>query len=151
MQSFFWMVKSDCTQSSHSSFNGYIYVSFEFFAAVWLGIPFFGYMTLRHWVIVSHWIIDSPLTHWLTHSTTLSEPWFAPLQVFIPLFYLPFDCLSTFGTNHHLSRPSISVCSLPTFCLLPTPTDLLNNLVWSILITKCSLTNTDACRTRRTR
>ena len=59
-------------------------------------------------------------------------------------------CLSTFGTNHHLS-PAISVYSLPTFCLLPAPIDMLSTLVWSIIITKCSLTNTDACRTRRAR
>jgi hypothetical protein len=103
-------------------------------------------MTLRHRAIVSHRIIDSPLTHWLTYSATLSEPWSAPLQVFIPLFHLPFVYLFTFSPNHPLSRPAI----LPNFCLLPAPTDMLSTLVWSILITKCSLKNTNATRTRRT-
>jgi hypothetical protein len=145
----FWVVKTGCTQISHCSFDGNRSVSLGGgggFAAVCLGIPFFGYMTLRHWVTVSHGIIDSPLTHWLTHSTTLSESCSAPLQVFIPLFHLPFVCLFTFSPNHHLSCPAISVCPLPNFCLLPAPTDMLSTLVWSILITKCSLTNTDATR-----
>jgi hypothetical protein len=114
LQSFVEWLKQFVLRVAAVLFHGCMSVNFEFFANVWVGIPSFGCVTLRHWVIVSHWIIDSPLTHWLTDSlllTALSEPWSTPLQVFIHLFHSPF-CLSvrcqpisSSQSSRHLSLP----------------------------------------------
>jgi hypothetical protein len=150
MQSFVEWLKQVVLRVTTVLFHGWMSVNFEFFATVWLGIPSFGCVTLRHWVIVSHWIIDSPLTHWLTHSN--GPPWTLIRSSTGVHSSFPFSFSSICSLSAHIIlsvvQPSqFAPSQLYAFCL---PLQICLLPLFYPLITKCSLTNTDVSPTRRT-